>query len=511
MPVNRIVTKALAGLEDLLLGTGTATQTRSGVNTLVTKIDAAGLIYENAETLRTRFGKKVEVLTNVAALQALATATVAETYIYLLGYSTAGDGGGGLFWLDSSDTTTVEDLNIIFNPDDTANGRWKRVDTDNYMSPDRGNADYTIAGFDFGIQQYATVLTANRTVTLPTSGLYKGKRISVLRTALGSFNLLIGSIATLTGKGLVELQYDGSAWVILTEPTSTASTLTDSFNGSFEIDADNNNKSDNWSLVELASATIEIDKLDSAHGVNSLKFLSGGNGAGTATSERFDVTAGSTLDIGFIYKSSSITTLNKVDVKTYDRDGTALSTLSAYSNGTTNPTTYTAKIGSVTLDATAVTAEIVITGIDATSTTKTSGATTHFDNIGYTKVIDTDVTLIANSNTRLASQKAIKSYIDTAIAGLNTKIISIGDWNMDSTASVTVSHGLLSTSIRTMTALIRDDGGVIVNSFNNDGAALIQASASDIVLWRTTSGVFDSTAYDSTSFNRGFITIEYIG
>lgn len=384
--VNRVVNKELAGSEDLLLGTGTVNQTRNGVTIPVTKIDASKLIYENVETLRTRLGKKVEVLTNVAALQALATSTVAEVYIYLLGYTTAGDGGGGLFWLDTTDTTSVQDLNIVFNPDNVANGRWKRVNTDSYMSPDRGDADYTITDFDFGIQQYGTTLTANRAVTLPTTGLYKGRRVGVLRTALGSFNLLIGSIATLTGKGLVELQFDGSTWVILTEPsTSSSSTVSgDSFNSSFENDDNNDNLPDNWSISELTSATIDIDKTDSAHGVNSLKFLSGGNGGGSAVSERFDVLSGSILPIEFTYKSSSTTSLNKVDVNTYDRNGTLLSTLPAYSEGVSNPTSYITKQVTVTLDATAVTAEIVITGIDASSTTKTAGTTTHFDNIRYT-------------------------------------------------------------------------------------------------------------------------------
>ena len=221
---NRIVTKELAGIEDLLLGTGNVNQTRAGSSVPITKIDAENLIYENAETLRVRFGKKVDVLTNVAELQALATSTAAETFIYLLGYTTAGDGGGGLFWLDSSDTSTVEDLNIVFSPDVLANGRWKRVDTDNYMSPDRGDASYTIQAFDFGIQLYTTTLTADRTITLPTAGLYKGKQVTVSRTAGGAFDLLVGAVTTLVASGTVTLVYDGVAWVVLASTVSASLT-----------------------------------------------------------------------------------------------------------------------------------------------------------------------------------------------------------------------------------------------------------------------------------------------
>lgn len=484
---NRIVTKVLAGIEDLLLGTGTVTQTRNGVSETITKIDAAGLVYENAETLRTRFGKKVEVLTNVAALQLLATTTAAETFVYLLGYTTAGDGGGGLFWLDTTDTTTVEDLNIVFNPDNTSNGRWKRVDTDDYMSPDRGDADYTIVGFDFGIQQYATALTANRTVTLPTSGLYKGKRVSILRTASGSFNLLVGSITTLTGKGLVELQYDGTTWIVLIEPTNSSSALGDTFNGSFEIDSNNDSQADNWTSAPLSGATIAIDKTDSIHGVNSLKFTSGGNGGGSYVSKRFDVTSSKNINIEFLYKASSATVLTKVDIKTYDRSNVLLSTLSVYSEGVTNPSSYTSIIGNVTADATAVTAEIVLTGIDAASTTKTAGTTTNFDFIRY-------------------------SLVSTL---LTYKTFDIGDWNMDTTTSVNVAHGLVYANIRTISALIRNDADTAVNDFMHRQSVetsnhFMRADATNISLSRSAVSIFDSTTYDSTSYNRGWITVGYI-
>jgi hypothetical protein len=379
---NRIVTKALAGIEDLLLGTGSVVQTRNGVSKTINKIDAAGLIYENAETLRTRFGKKVEVLDNVAALQLLPTATAAEKYVYLLGYTTPGDGGGGLFWLDSSDTTSVEDLNIVFNPDVVANGRWKRAETDDHMSPDRGDADYTITAFDFGIQRYSTALTADRTVTLPASGLYKGKKVSVIRTVGGSYNILIGAVATLTGSGLVEVQYDGSAWVVITSTSDT--TDPNAFNGDFELDSNGDGIPDNWTVNELTNATIAIDKVNPSEGLNCVKMLSGGNGGGTITSPRFNVTTGHGFTVMFDILSSHADTLNTVIANYYDKAGTYIDSRTIYTNGTTNRTTdwehfrlfsFPSIIGGE------VSAELVFTGIDAASTTKTAGAFTNFDNI----------------------------------------------------------------------------------------------------------------------------------
>lgn len=377
--VSRVITKALAGVEDLLLGTGIVNQDRAGTTTPITSIDASSLIYENAETLRTRFGKKIEVVENVAALQALVTATVAEVYVYLLGYTTAGDGGGGLFWLDTTDIATAEDLNIVFNPDVLANGRWKRVDTDDYMSLDRGDADYAIQAFDFGIHLFATTLTADRTVTLPTTGLYKGKRVTVLRTVGGTVNLLIGAIATLTGTGKVVAQYDGSAWVVLEEPV----TAVGSFNGSFEIDGNGDGIPDGWNVLPVPLGSVAIDSSDSVHGLNSVKFTSGGNGGGLLTSPAFDVLSGSTLTVNYTFKASAAAVLTNIVVLTFDRAGGFLSSLVAHTDGATNPLTYTTRADGVTIDATAVTAILSITGIDAGSTTKVAGTTMHFDNIWF--------------------------------------------------------------------------------------------------------------------------------
>jgi hypothetical protein len=98
---------------------------------------------------------------------------------------------------------------------------------------------------------------------------------------------------------------------------------------------------------------------------------------------------------------------------------------------------------------------------------------------------------------------------------LNTKIVDIGDWNMDTTASVSVPHGLDSSKIRTVSASIRDDNGVQVGDINLTNSAETTSQGVSwggtlIVLARGTNGTFDSTDYDSTSFNRGWITIQYI-
>jgi len=105
--------------------------------------------------------------------------------------------------------------------------------------------------------------------------------------------------------------------------------------------------------------------------------------------------------------------------------------------------------------------------------------------------------------------------LGTAGSVIRTKIISIGDWNMDSTESITRAHELtLSKIIRISAWIIRDtsDYKYLINYSETSGvsAGHIIVNATDIILWRFTSGFFDNSSYDSTSFNRGHIVIDYI-
>ena len=145
------------------------------------------------------------------------------------------------------------------------------------------------------------------------------------------------------------------------ETSSTAESRLLITNGSFETDTENDGQPDNWTISTLTGATIAIDTSDSAHGVNSLKFLSAGAGGGTATSNRFDVLKSDTLTVSFTYKASTGAVKTIVAVKTYDKNDGVLSTLVAYTEAATNPATYTTVSETVSIDATAVTAELIIT------------------------------------------------------------------------------------------------------------------------------------------------------
>lgn len=98
------------------------------------------------------------------------------------------------------------------------------------------------------------------------------------------------------------------------------------------------------------------------------------------------------------------------------------------------------------------------------------------------------------------------------------KVINIGDWNMQSIGAIGVPH-LLSdfTKIRIKDIMILNDAGdrlYPLYSFNA-GAELIDGGvisidATNINMYRRVSGVFNSANFDSTSYNRGYITIESI-
>jgi len=102
---------------------------------------------------------------------------------------------------------------------------------------------------------------------------------------------------------------------------------------------------------------------------------------------------------------------------------------------------------------------------------------------------------------------------------LHWKIIEIGDWNMNSKQQKYVAHGLTRTKIRSINIIIRgdSDGDYFPLNYTDITSGLTQGkwflpvgSETVIEMQRLASGLFDSTSFDATSYNRGYITIGYI-
>jgi hypothetical protein len=94
---------------------------------------------------------------------------------------------------------------------------------------------------------------------------------------------------------------------------------------------------------------------------------------------------------------------------------------------------------------------------------------------------------------------------------LNTKLIDIGDWNMNTTYEFEVTHGLTLNKIRGMSVLIRNDADTNYTLLAINGVTACYADATEITLNRVNSGAFDTSFYESPpSGNRGWITIQYV-
>ncbi len=112
-------------------------------------------------------------------------------------------------------------------------------------------------------------------------------------------------------------------------------------------------------------------------------------------------------------------------------------------------------------------------------------------------------------------------YVSSAgnsVVILKTKVIEIGDWNMDTTPSVTIISGIDKEKVRAVSGIIIDDNSVNVYRLNKGSSGgingLMQGSVdritdNNIELRRLNGGEFDGVSYNSTSFNRGWITILY--
>lgn len=94
---------------------------------------------------------------------------------------------------------------------------WLSRQAINYVGSDIGDSDTTLTvGSSAPIQQYATTLTANRTVTLATTGAINGDKFRVVRTGLGAYTIDVGGLKTLPSATAAwcDVSYDGSAWIL---------------------------------------------------------------------------------------------------------------------------------------------------------------------------------------------------------------------------------------------------------------------------------------------------------
>lgn len=149
--------------------------------------------------------------------------------------------------------------------------------------------------------------------------------------------------------------------------------------------------------------------------------------------------------------------------------------------------------------------KIAVSGTTSTELGYVSGVTSAIQTQLNGKVNDTGDTITGTLE--------IQGGIRTAASGayLKQKIVDIGDWNMDTTSPLAVAHGLTLSKIRDVAVMIRNDADTTYYLLNDttNGGSILSIDATNVNLERTAAGIFDNTSFDSTSYNRGWITITY--
>ena len=98
--------------------------------------------------------------------------------------------------------------------------------------------------------------------------------------------------------------------------------------------------------------------------------------------------------------------------------------------------------------------------------------------------------------------------IESGTAQLLTKVIDIGNWNMQSSPTVSVTHGLtLSKIVSWNVVVIKDDSTRKAMLQGLAGSSTVIASTFELA--RTTGEAFDHVDWNAPTFQRGHIYVEY--
>lgn len=110
---------------------------------------------------------------------------------------------------------------------------------------------------------------------------------------------------------------------------------------------------------------------------------------------------------------------------------------------------------------------------------------------------------------------SVPSGIKTDNVILKTKVIELGTWNMVSTNTISVTHGLDFSKIRGIHVTVQDDANTELYSTPTAGDVLestsrinIRSISSTIIRISVSGGFFNSTDFDGGG-NRGWVTIIY--
>jgi hypothetical protein len=147
---------------------------------------------------------------------------------------------------------------------------------------------------------------------------------------------------------------------------------------------------------------------------------------------------------------------------------------------------------------------------DNTNLTFSGGNTLNVPNINYSAG---PLTLSGNPGVVITGNLQVNNGIRTNTGGdyWHVVLLNIGDWDMDTNATKTVSHGLTFANIRSVKVLIRNDANnTWYDIYSQGGGTIFSVDSSIVTLTRASSGIFDNTNFDVTGYNRGYIEITYV-
>jgi hypothetical protein len=102
---------------------------------------------------------------------------------------------------------------------------------------------------------------------------------------------------------------------------------------------------------------------------------------------------------------------------------------------------------------------------------------------------------------------ANKLFLSSDSGALHFKRFDIGDWDMDADPIAGVIHDVPFAKIRDIRATIRNDADTALYPIEFSGSVCVGSAVS---LTRVEAGPFDTADFNSTSYNRGWVTISYV-
>lgn len=122
---------------------------------------------------------------------------------------------------------------------------------------------------------------------------------------------------------------------------------------------------------------------------------------------------------------------------------------------------------------------------------------------------------IAEAQAFVADKFIDGDRLSRVVGGVLTKIVEIGEWNMDYSATEFVDHGLTYSKIVAVNIIVRNDADTVRIPLNcSPNTTYTETSfnilSTQIRMDRKDSGYFDGVDFNDTSINRGWVIIHYL-